>query len=228
MKRLFAAIVAVLVCAAAPALAAVILKEQWSLPAVRHQPEAGGLYCDGEYAYTGSGGPAGVIAKVRLKDGAVLWSQKTETYQPSYPVSNGKVVVFGTFYKPRIVALDDRTGKPIWEVTTGQQNMSAARFSGDLVFIASYDHFVYAIEWATGKVRWKTDLGFTIRSRPWVEGNQLLIGCYDGYLYFLDKSTGAVLRKVDCGGIVESSPFATNGLVFVTAGTITQGGSAGR
>jgi outer membrane protein assembly factor BamB len=223
MKRLFAAAIALLICSVIPVLAEVTLKEQWSLTSVSHQPEAKGMYCSDEYAYVGSGGPSGVIEKVRLKDGSVIWSQKTETYQPSYPVSNGKVVVFGTCYKPKIVALDDQTGKPLWELATGQQNMAAARFSGDLVFIASYDHFIYAIEWATGKMRWKTDLGVSIWSRPWVEGNQVLVGCFYGYLYFLDKSTGVVMKKIDCGGTIWSSPIVANGLVFLTAGTVPYG-----
>src|SRR5690606_17908289 len=101
------------------------------------------------------------------------WSHETgQSYQPSYPVSNGKVVVYGSYYgapsKTRIVGLNDKTGDETWSVPTAQQNMSAACFAGDLVFVGSYDQHLYAIERKHGTFAWKLDCGGMVRSNPLV------------------------------------------------------------
>lgn len=136
----------------------VALKQVWTRTDLKHQFEAQGIFADG-HVYIGQGGPSpeARIAKVEMATGKVVWSYPTgNSYQPSYPVSNGKVVIFGTYYKKFIVGLDDATGKERWKAPTGSQNMSAAAFSGELAFIGSYDKHLHAIEWATGKEKWKT------------------------------------------------------------------------
>src|ERR1051325_7817536 len=146
---------------------------------LRHQYEARDCFATGGFLYVGTGGPEPRIAKLRLADGKPEWSQASAgTYQPSFPVSNGKVVVFGTFGHPlEIVGLDDATGRRLWAVPTKEQNMSAAAFAGELAFSGSYDCHVYAIDWTVGKVKWKTRLGHLIGSKPLVRDNLVLVGC---------------------------------------------------
>src|SRR4051812_5336678 len=80
------------------AAAAPTLVRAWHARDVRHQPEAGGLFGRDGFVYPGGGGPDGRVAKVDAATGAVAWSFDThQGYQPSHPVSNGRVVVFGTY-----------------------------------------------------------------------------------------------------------------------------------
>jgi outer membrane protein assembly factor BamB len=168
-----------------------------------HQFEAGDCFARDGHLDIGTSGAQTRIVKVRLADGSAVWSHEVEngSYQPSYPVSNGDVVVFGTYYQPhRIVGLDDRTGKPLWSVPTGSQNMSAACYAGDRAFIGSYDRHLYAIDTSKGRLLWKAPLGKEIWSRPAAVGDLVLVGCYDGFLYALKQADGEVAWKVACGG----------------------------
>ena len=183
-----------------------------------HQFEAGDCFVRDGHLYVGSGKVPARIIKLRLTDGHALWTHEVEnaSYQPSYPVSNGKVVVLGTYSRPRrIVGLDDRTGKQLWAVPTEEQNMSAACFAGDVAFIGSYDRHLYAIDTAKGLLLWKRKLGLSIRSRPAVVDDLVLVGCYDGFLYALKQADGEIAWKVACGGRIDGDVVVADNLALV-------------
>lgn len=183
-----------------------------------HQFEAGDCFVRDGHLYVGSGKVPARIIKLRLTDGQALWTHEVEnaSYQPSYPVSNGKVVVLGTYSRPRrIVGLDDRTGKQLWAVPTEEQNMSAACFAGNVAFIGSYDRHLYAIDTAKGRLLWKKQLGMRIWSRPAIVGDLVLVGCYDGFLYALKQADGEIAWKVACGGRIGGDVVVANNLALV-------------
>src|SRR5262245_19149322 len=68
----------------------------WSRDDVEHDPSALGL-CDRDGWVYVSGGHdergRHRIAKVKASDGSVAWAVTGESYQPSFPVSDGRVVV---------------------------------------------------------------------------------------------------------------------------------------
>lgn len=192
------------------------LERQWAVKEFSHDPRATTVFHRENYLYTGGNAPEGKIAKVEIGTGAVAWSYPTgNSYQPSSPVSNGEVVVFGTYYTHALVGLSDRTGALRWTIPTADQNMSDACFADDLVFIGSYDRNLYAINWADGKVKWKTPLGNLIWSRPCIHENWVIVGCIDGNLYGLDRQTGKVEVTIPCGGKVEANPLVSHGLLFI-------------
>jgi outer membrane protein assembly factor BamB len=193
------------------------LTKIWANKDLAHQPEAEGLCLRDGFLYVGAGASHRKISKVRVADGVVQWSQATgSTYQPSYPVANGDVVVFGTYYSPsQLVGLDDKTGAERWTVPTGEQNMSAAIFADDLAFIGSYDQHLYAVDWAKGVIRWKTRLGAPVWCRPAVVGDRVFVACYDGLLYALNRASGEVVARVDCGGRLQSDLLVVGGLLFL-------------
>lgn len=197
-----------------------VLRPLWTLK-FGHDTSAGSIFTDNGYLYVGAGVATGGISKVRLNDGHVMWSQKCDAYQPSYPVSNGKVVIVGKYYDYKIIGLDNMTGKQLWSVPTKVENKSAACFDDKLAYIGSYDTNLYAIKWKTGDIRWKRKLGDMIWSTPVISKNLLIVGCYDGYLYFIDKVTGNVVRKVDCGGVIRANPVLVNNLAFIAVGKKT-------
>jgi outer membrane protein assembly factor BamB len=114
------------------------LVQQWQVKDLQHQSEANEVFDRNGFIYIGGGAPKGKVAKVKMETGAVAWSYDTnQTYQPSYPVSNGRVVIFGTYYgenfstapyfRTFFVGLDDLTGKLLWKVPAGQQNRPLAK-----------------------------------------------------------------------------------------------------
>ncbi len=196
-----------------------IFSPSWQNKNLEHQFEATGLCYYKNFVYIGGASSSnGKITKISIIDGIISWSIDTnQSYQPSYPVSNGKVVVFGNYYKHTITCIDDKTGKYLWDIPTNEQNMSAACFQDDLVFIGSYDKNIYGIDWKKGKIIWKTLLGNWIWSTPCPYKNKILIGCYDGYLYAIDQATGAISWKINCEGKIGSNPLEKNNLVFIIA-----------
>lgn len=192
------------------------LTPNWQIKTLQHQNEANDVFMKNGFLYVGGGAPNGKVSKVKISDGSVVWSFETnQSYQPSYPVSNGRVVVFGKYYENSVVGLDDKTGKLLWTIPTGDQNMSAACFAGDLAFIGSYDKYLYAIDWTKGKPRWKTLLGNRIWSTPCPYEKLVLIGCYDGFLYAIEQRTGKISWKINCGGKIGANPVVVHNLAFI-------------
>lgn len=190
---------------------------QWENKALKHQSEAKDVFLRNGFLYLGGDAPRGKISKVDVSNGRVVWSVETrQSYQPSYPVSNSRVVVYGRYYEDfSIVGRDDKSGKLLWTIPTEDQIMSAACFSDDLVFVGSYDRHFYAIDWRTGTLRWKVRLPNRIWSTACLYEQQVVVGCYDGFLYGIDQATGKISWKIDCGGRIGSSPVCAGRLVFL-------------
>jgi len=190
------------------------LSKLWEIPDLQSQYESGEIYQGNGFVYVGGGKK---IAKVEIVSGKVSWTYTNDQgYQPSYPVANGSIVVFGSYYQPFIIGLDDKTGALLWKIPVGGQVMSAACFSGDLVYIGSYDKYLYAIDWKKGEIKWKTSLNNFTWSTPYVYMDQVVVGSYDGNLYFIDSKTGTVITKLNCGGQVASNPIVAKGLLYVS------------
>src|SRR5688572_29582524 len=62
----------------------------WKQEALEHQHEARDVFVRDGWVYVAGGGALGKVSKVRVADGSVAWSVPAESYQPSYPVSNGR------------------------------------------------------------------------------------------------------------------------------------------
>lgn len=192
----------------------VTISKQWEVPDLQSQYEAGEVYQGNGFVYVGGGKK---IGKIELATGKTLWVYPNDQgYQPSYPVANGNIVVFGSYYQPFVIGLDDKTGTLLWKIPVGGQIMSGACFSDDLVYIGSYDKYLYAIDWKKGDIKWKTSLNNFIWSTPTIYKDQVIAGSYDGNIYFIDKRSGAIISKLDCGGPVASNPIITNELLFAS------------
>jgi hypothetical protein len=82
------------------------LRRVWANQKLKHQSEARGIAQHDGWVYLAGGGAKGRISKLNMKTGNVAWTVKAEeSYQPSYPASNGKRVIFGTFYKAALIGL---------------------------------------------------------------------------------------------------------------------------
>lgn len=200
------------------------LKPLWENKDIHHQIEAKGVFYTDQYIYTGQGGPEGRISKVNINNGSVIWSYKNQSYQPSYPVSNGEIVVFGTYYaipdekehvnQNYLIFLNDKNGEFIRKVPTGTI-MSAVTFSDKMLFAGNNEGDFYGIDWKSGKFLWKTKLGHYFWSKPMIYGDLVLVGSYDGFLYALNQVTGEIAWKINLGGTINSNPIFLNDIMIV-------------
>jgi outer membrane protein assembly factor BamB len=196
------------------------LRRVWANQKLKHQSEARGIAQHDGWVYLAGGGAKGRISKLNMKTGNVAWTVKAEeSYQPSYPASNGKRVIFGTFYKAALIGLDDQTGQQTWRLPIKAIGFTGGRFDGTRFYIGSDDRHLYAIDWASGKVTWKTKLGYSVQSRPFVYGDHVFVTCHDGKVYALNRLDGEIAWSVDCGGIVRGDPVVHDGLLFTRADT---------
>ena len=192
----------------------------WKKGDLRHQHEATGVSVrDGWVYVAGGGGLDARVSKVRVVDGKVAWSVTAGSYQPSYPVSDGRMVVLGSFDGGTYRALDDATGEEKWTTSFSPGAMGSALFARDSVFMGSYNEKtcgLHCLDVATGKARWKSPTEGMIWSTPVAYGELVLVACYDGYLYAMEQATGKRAWRLDCGGRINSNPVVSGDLAFLS------------
>ena len=84
-------------------------------------------------------------------------------------------------------AIDEQTGKLIWDFTTKSRVDSSPTLAGDVIWVGSNDGNLYALDLKSGKELWKFTLGGTIVAQPAISGNRLILGSRDGVVYCLKK-----------------------------------------
>jgi outer membrane protein assembly factor BamB len=113
----------------------------------------------------------------------------------SKPTVVGGVVYVG-FSDGSLVALKSQTGTPQWEAQFNKNIRfkdidSSPIFSGDNLYINSYDDFLYCLNKASGTVVWKIKSGGT--SSPLVVGDRLIYTTSDSSLIAANKNTGQII-----------------------------------
>ena len=72
-----------------------------------------------------------------------------------HPVSDGKLVVFGSSSQDSIQAIELSTGKPVWSFVAGGPVRLAPTIYSDRVLFGADDGYVYCVEKSNGKLIWK-------------------------------------------------------------------------
>jgi outer membrane protein assembly factor BamB len=128
-----------------------------------------------------------VVLAVDWKKGAVLWRyHHPETdfaYYSSPVIVDGKVILGGR--DKRVHAIDQETGKLVWEFETRGRVDSSPVAAAGVIWVGSHDGNLYALNLADGKELWKFTAGGDIVASPAISGNRLIIGSRDGVLYCL-------------------------------------------
>jgi alcohol dehydrogenase (cytochrome c) len=76
----------------------------------------------------------------------------------------------------RLVALDAKSGRTLWERRLRSPNFGCATVSNDLVFTSTYAGTVYAFAVEDGKLLWSGRLRAGLNACPAVVGGLLLVG----------------------------------------------------
>ena len=114
-------------------------------------------------------------------------------------VANG-IVYVGTD-ENRTVALDEFTGKLIWEFSTGSFVRTPPTVADGKVFFGSWDGYLYALNANDGKLIWKfgpVDLDKGLASGVWTMGvivtqGRVIFGAQD--IYAIDENSGTLVWK---------------------------------
>jgi outer membrane protein assembly factor BamB len=76
----------------------------------------------------------------------------------------------------RLVALDLRRGKPLWEVRLPSPLFGCATATNDVVFTSTFDGTLYAFAAGDGRLLWRAQAGAGVNACPALAGRMLLVG----------------------------------------------------
>lgn len=123
-----------------------------------------------------------------------------------------------------LLALDTRTGEPIWSLSFGPIASTPALYQGSLIF-GSDDGVVYCVRASTGEQLWGVETGNAVKSSPAVSADGVVfITGGATYLYAIAAASGAVLWSTSVASTNRdrltyslSSPIlGSDGVVYVT------------
>ncbi|HKJ28215.1 MAG TPA: PQQ-binding-like beta-propeller repeat protein [Anaerolineales bacterium] len=109
-------------------------------------------------------------------------------------------------------------GEELWHFETEASLWASPLLDGDVLYIASMDHYLYAVDIHTENLIWKTDLGGSLVSGPVIaEDGTLYIGSFDSNVYAIDSQNGSVLWDFATTDWVWGSPtVGPEGVVYAT------------
>jgi outer membrane protein assembly factor BamB len=103
-------------------------------------------------------------------------------------VSDGKLFVADQ--EGLVVALDQKTGEPLWEVKTELPISGGLEVGFEHVFFGTTDADVVALKLADGDTAWTTQISSEVLSTPRFSDGFLVVRSIDGAVNTLDAATG--------------------------------------
>lgn len=139
-------------------------------------------------------------------------------------VHSGRLFAVNT--KGEVTALDDKTGKRLWEAKLPFEKKNEANITGglavlgNLLFITTGDGQVFALTASTGKQAWKVGLGVPLRAAPTADGEKLFVISHDNRLFALNALDGSLAwthsgMEESLSLLSSTSPASANGVVAV-------------
>lgn len=163
----------------------------------------------------------GRLAAFDNRNGQQLWdirvaipTGRTEVEQlvdlDGQPVLTEDGRLFVTSYNGKIMALDARSGQPIWQ--REESSYLTPTLVGDFLFTVNAKSDVMALDANTGRVLWQQDAleGRSLTSPLFVDG-RIALGDYQGYIHLLDAKSGELAGRAHVGGDGVSVAPVTDG-----------------
>jgi outer membrane protein assembly factor BamB len=142
----------------------------------------------------------------------VLWRHPLPGRSESSPLVHGGKVIFGC-ESGDIFALDEKTGKTKWTVSTAGPVKGGLAYSDGTVFAGNYAGEIYAVDASSGNVRWTAHTqgggllrGGGVYSTPAVAWGRVYLGSLDGRIYSFVEKTGELAWSYSTGAEVYPSP----------------------
>ncbi len=184
---------------------------------------SGSPVISGGAVYVGMAG--GKLIALRIDNGELLWdlsitvpSGRSELERLADVDSDPIVIGGGVFvatYQGEVAAIDQRSGRPVWQRKLSSYSGMAADLDG--LYVSDTEDVVWGIDIRSGSARWSQDaLKHRSLSSVALLGDLVIVGDFEGYLHWLDKSDGSMVARTRVG----SDPITTgmqvvNGILYV-------------
>ena len=176
---------------------------------------------------------SGAIVALRAANGRVAWSDRLVALRRTDPVSSlahvrgmpviDRGLVIGVSNSGRTVAIDQRTGRRVWERRIGGTH--TAWVAGEFVYLVSNDNRLACLSRRDGRVRWVRALpqyedeedrsGPISWSGPVLASDRLLIASSTGEVWSMSPYTGEPLGRVELPDPVFIAPAVAGETVFL-------------
>ncbi|WKE64658.1 outer membrane protein assembly factor BamB [Gallaecimonas kandeliae] len=171
------------------------------------------------------GTPNGKLAAVLLDSGLPAWEQDVSPAKgqnvlellrdvDATPIAVGPVV-YAVAYNGELVAIDLRSGRPMWK--RDYSSYRAMAITGFDLYLTDAHGTLFDIDRRTGLEKWSQPMLLNRRvTAPAILGDKVLVGDFEGYLHWFDKNSGELLGrdKIDGDGLY-ARPVVVNDKVLV-------------
>lgn len=180
---------------------------------------------------------SGALLGLRPENGQIVWEDDLSSVRRSgslstiadikaLPVIDGGLV-FAASYSGRMVALDQVSGKRVWQREVGSAETPCV--AGDSVFMITTDQQLVAFSRQSGGIRWNVQLpqwldGDKKDSVSWtgpvLAGGRLIVAGSSGLMLDIDPKDGKTLKSTKLSGAVSLPPIVAGNTLFI----LTQNG----
>ena len=175
---------------------------------------------------------SGEIYALRAENGRQLWEENLTAIRRADAVSaladiRGRPVinkgrVYAISHSGRMVAIDLKTGRRVWEVPLGGVNQPW--ISGKFIFVITSDAKVICLTAEDGRIRWIKQIGLFKNpkkkkgrinwSGPILAGDRLILSGSHGRVLYLSPYTGKTISESKLSDAVSRSPIVVNKTLF--------------
>lgn len=175
---------------------------------------------------------SGELFGLRPENGRIVWEDNLSAVRRTGALSTiadirglpviDQGLVYALSYSGRMVALDQVTGKRLWQREIGSAEMPWA--AGETVFVVTSDQQIAALTRNSGDIYWITALPRykdgkrdkpVVWTGPVLAGGRLLTASSDGQLAEVDAASGKIIRTTGIGGNV-TIPLLVAGNTLLT------------
>ncbi len=180
---------------------------------------------------------SGELMALRVENGSVAWSENLSSFVQrggssslpdisALPVLD-KDLVFGVNYSGKVVAIEQRTGRRVWQRDIG--SAKSPWVAGNSIFMITSDYELIALGRDSGALAWVKPLDSYLNeddkadtphnpllwNGPLLAGGRLFLCGPDGMVYIIDPQTGEKAAQFDSGARVAVSPVVANETLYL-------------
>ncbi|MDD9899858.1 MAG: PQQ-binding-like beta-propeller repeat protein [Alphaproteobacteria bacterium] len=175
---------------------------------------------------------SGEIFGLRPENGRVVWEDNLSAVRKMGALSSiadirglpvlEQGVVYAVSYSGRLVAIDQVTGRRLWQRETG--SAETPYVAGAHLFIVTADQQLVALSRQDGGIHWVADLPryedddkeeTIVWTGPVLAGGRLIVASSGGRMMELDPQSGKVVRETKLPGSVTVPPVVADGSLLL-------------
>ncbi len=180
---------------------------------------------DGNRVYAGFAN--GRVLAFDAQTGSIVWevrvtiSQGRSEIDRIVDVDGGMLLagseLFAASYQGRLVAIDTRNGRKLWQEDVSSFSGVGAGFGN--VYVADEDGTLYAYQRTGQGLRWSQDaLGYRQLSRPTPVSSYVAVADFEGIVHFVSQVDGELVGRVSVDGDGARADMQSDGSVLYVYG----------